>query len=132
MRATLIVVSVVAIGIALYARVLRRLKREGLVEALAATVFVLFCIYGGLAVILLASLCGKWPDGADYGLVFEVIVAPIIAGAVGWTFRERRTLSSYHEAIYRWSWGYFVGLVLVLCAAGLIWIRHILQARPVP
>ncbi|QQR84909.1 MAG: hypothetical protein IPJ76_09770 [Flavobacteriales bacterium] len=132
MRATLIVVSVLAIGIALYARVLRRLRREGLVEALAATVFVLFCLYGGLAVILLASLFREWPEGAVHGLMFEVIVAPIIAGAVGWTFRDRRTLSRFHEAIYRWSWGYFIGLVLVLCAAGLVWILHILQAKPVP
>lgn len=114
--AGLIHLVVPAIGIVFYLRVLRRIRQEGHLDALALPVLILFFIYGGLVMILLTAVCWEWSGAASLGLVFEVFVAPVMAAVIGWTFRDRKARSGYHAAVYRWSWRYFVVLVLVLCS----------------
>ena len=90
----------------------RRMRRTDIPSPPVLHYFILFATYGGWLVVLLTGLFWEWSGMASLGVVYLVLVAPFVTGALAFSLRGRCTLSSFHRAAYTASLVYS-GLMLV-------------------
>jgi uncharacterized membrane protein SirB2 len=62
--------------------------------------------YGGLLLVVLTELFGRWSGMASLGTFYLILVAPIIMGVIA--YRHRHAKTKYHKSVYIFGLLYFV------------------------
>lgn len=114
-------IVVPALGVLVFALLVRRMWREEVPSPPVLAYFILFSVYGAWLVLVLASIFGMWSGMASIGTIALVFVAPFVILVVGLTLYDRRLLSVYHWRAYVASVVYvFFMTAMIALMAGLI------------
>ncbi len=109
--AVLIHLVVPLAGLLTYMGLVRRIKKENVVDPPVLDLFLIFATYGGLLLVVLTSLMWKWSALASLGTFYLILVGPIFMGYIAYKNRNRIMESKYH------MWTYKSGLLYFPCLA---------------
>lgn len=119
-RFILIHLAVPLAGVGLFLHLRRKMLLAKVEEPPVLLLFILFATYGGLIVAILTALFWYWSGMATLGLVYLLLLAPIVTLALAVVLYRRRHLSGYHAAAFWLSAGY-VPCLLLLAAARVVY-----------
>lgn len=106
-------------GMAGYAMLAVKLRQQGASALFLAQLFLIFCCWGGLLMLVLTSLFWRWSGMASLGAGFLFLIAPFLMGGTGFCLaRILRPSMAQRRALWACG-GYFAALVLIVTVAGL-------------
>lgn len=83
-------------------------------------VFFIFATYGGLLLVVLTTFFWKWSGMASLGVIYLMIVAPVLMGIITFRHSKRKNDSIYHKWIYKFASFYF--LIAPIIIGGLFFV----------
>lgn len=118
--------TIPAAGVVFYFRLLRKMRKEEVDRAPRGSLFLLFVIYGCLAMEIFMGVSWHWSGMASLGILFLAIFAPVVCGVIALRHRYNTGLSLYHRVVFRMAVGYLLGEMVVI-GVGVVWfvVKHI-------
>ena len=108
------------IGIYYFIQIIKRMKIEQLKNPPFKELFLIFATYGGLLLVALTTLFWKWSGMASLGIIYLILLAPIIMGIIAFQNSKKQENSIYHKWVYKSSLLYF--LIAPIIIGGLFYI----------
>jgi hypothetical protein len=108
------------LGIAGYWILVQWMRRAGVPLPPVIPFFVLFFTLGGWLQVLLTALLWEWSGLASMGVLYLLVIAPILTLAIARQLRSRRRFSNFHR------WAFFLNIAYscsILVTAALAGIR---------
>jgi hypothetical protein len=118
-----IYIVVPLLGLLAFVLLLRLMRRRNLSDPPAAAFFLLFFTLGGWLEVLLTAWLWEWSGMASLGVLYLLIIAPVLTAWVSWKLRTQRLLSGFHQ------WAFILNGTypfLAVVAIGL-WLSHLGQ-----
>ena len=81
-------------GVATYAMLLRKMVAARIDSPPTVPFSVLFFTLGGWVLVLLTAWLWEWSGLASLGMIYLLLVAPVLTGVMPWKLRSQRTLST--------------------------------------
>lgn len=111
--ALLLYVALPITGITLFLILVRKMIKEKVPKPPIIPLFIAFACYGTLLVLMATHLFWYWSGMASLGLLFQLIIAPILMLWVAVESSRNAGISKYHLWIFRMAWLYFVVLLVL-------------------
>lgn len=96
------------IGIIFFIDLIRKMRFEKIENPPIIDWFLIFATYGGLLLVVLTTLFWKWSGMASIGTLYLIIVAPVIMGIISYLNYKKKSISKYHNWVYKISISYFI------------------------
>ena len=110
----LIYLVIPILGLLLYQQVCTVMDRRKVREAPRVVLAILFATYGGWLLVLLTSWLWYWSGLASLGLLYLVVVAPVLSVGFGLYLYPKRKASAFHSAAFLASAGYAIVPIAVV------------------
>ncbi len=68
--------------------------------------FILFVTLGGWLLVVLTLWYWEWSGMASLGVLYLILIAPLITGIMAWNLRFQRALSVFHSCAFFISGAY--------------------------
>lgn len=94
------------LGLAAYAILIQRMKRARIDSPPNAPFFILFFTFGGWLLVLLTAWLWEWSGMASIGMLYLLLIAPVLTAIGFWRLRSQRTLSGFHRCAFLLSGAY--------------------------
>jgi hypothetical protein len=108
------------LGVAAYAMLLRKMSAARVDSPPTIAFFVLFFTLGGWLLVLLTAWFWEWSGMASLGMLYPLLVAPVLTGAMFWKVRSQRTLSIFHQCAFFLSGAYTCFVIVAVP----LWLRY--------
>ena len=95
-------------GIIYFIAVIKKIKKENVVNAPTFELFIIFSTYGGLLLVALTTLFWQWSGMASLGTFYLILGAPIVMGIIAYRNRRTKSISKYHTWTYNFGLYYFL------------------------
>ena len=95
-------------GIIYFIAVIKKIKKENVVNAPTFELFIIFSTYGGLLLVTLTTLFWQWSGMASLGTFYLILGAPIVMGIIAYRNRRTKSISKYHTWTYNFGLYYFL------------------------
>ncbi|HMI01681.1 MAG TPA: hypothetical protein VK541_04320 [Pedobacter sp.] len=103
-------------GLAIYLRLLAKLRKQNLVSTLGIYFLIIFITYGGLLMVVLTGFFWRWSGMASLGMFYLMLPAPVLMAVTAYNNNKLKSVSKYHFLAFRAGLLYFVifpGFVLI-------------------
>jgi hypothetical protein len=100
------------LGLLAYAMLLRKMRSARIVLPPTIPFFILFFTLGGWLLVLLTVWIWEWSGMASIGMIYLILVAPVLTAVMFWKLRSQRTLSAFHRCAFVLS-GAYTCLIIV-------------------
>ena len=101
-------------GLAIYLRLLAKLRKQNLVSTLGIYFLIIFITYGGLLMVVLTGFFWRWSGMASLGLFYLLLPAPVLMAVTAYNNNKLNSLSRYHWLAFRSGLFYFAILPVVI------------------
>ena len=108
------------LGVIVFILLCRRMKRTHIQSPPFLYYFILFATYGGWLMVLLTALFWEWSGMASFGMLYLLLVAPVLTGVMFWKLRSKRTLSTFHQCAFLLSGAYTCFVIVAVP----LWLRY--------
>ena len=74
--------------------------------------FILFATFGGWLLVVLTAWLWEWSGMSSIGMIYLILVAPVVTTVMFWNLRSQRTLSAFHRCAFVLS-GTYTGFIII-------------------
>ena len=83
------------LGLLVYFALIRTMRSTKVVSAPELPFFILFFTSGGWLLVLLTVWFWEWSGLASIGMLYLILIAPVLTALMAWRLRSYRTLSGF-------------------------------------
>ncbi len=94
------------LGLAAYAILIRTMRGARVDSPPTIPFFILFFTFGGWLLVLLTAWLWEWSGMASIGMLYLLLIAPVLTAAMFWRLRSQRALSGFHRCAFLLSGAY--------------------------
>ena len=91
-------------GVGLFWALVLKMRNARLVSSPVVPFFILFFTLGGWLTVLLTVWFWEWSGMASLGMLYLVLVAPVLTAFMSWRLRHQRSLSGFH------AWAFYLSM----------------------
>jgi hypothetical protein len=102
------------LGLAAYAILMQTMRRARVDSPPTVPFFILFFTFGGWLLVLLTAWLWEWSGMASIGMIYLLLIAPVLTGIVFWRLRSQRTLSGFHRCAFLLSGAYICFVIVAV------------------
>jgi hypothetical protein len=95
-----------AVGVTLFALLVRRMQRAEVKSPPVISCFVLFATLGGWLLVLLTALFWEWSGMASLGALYLIVISPFVTAGMALNLHRSQALSVFHRIAYLASVAY--------------------------
>jgi hypothetical protein len=96
----LIYVVVPIVGLLAFWALLGAMRHRGISSPPVNAFFILFFTIGGWLEVLLTVWLWEWSGMASLGMLYLLLIAPVLTGVMCWRLRTQRGLSGFHRCAF--------------------------------
>jgi len=96
------------LGVIIFFKLVKKMRREKILNPPIFELFIVFATYGGLLIVALTTLFWEWSGLASLGILYLIIPAPIIMVIIAFRNYKLRQTSSYRNILFKVALLYFV------------------------
>jgi hypothetical protein len=85
------------LGLLVYFALIRTMRSTKVVSAPELPFFILFFTSGGWLLVLLTVWFWEWSGLASIGMLYLILIAPVLTALMAWRLRSYHTLSGFHR-----------------------------------
>jgi hypothetical protein len=100
----LIYVFTPILGVGVFWALIHKMRSAMVVSPPVVPYFILFFTLGGWLTVLLTVWFWEWSGMASLGMLYLILVAPILTAFMSWRLRLQRTLSRFH------AWAFYLSM----------------------
>ena len=89
-----------ALGLYAFNEVRLRMKDEEIERPPTVQLFILFATYGGWVLVVLTLCCWYWSGAASLGLIYLLLIAPLVTLVMAALLYRQRNLSVFHRRAF--------------------------------
>jgi hypothetical protein len=112
-----IYILVPIIGVLAFWVLIRKMRSNGVVSPPEFPFFILFFTFGGWLEVLLTAWLWEWSGLASIGMLYLILIAPVITAVMSWRLRSTLSVSAFHRWAFFVSGAYTCVVVLGVPAA---------------
>ena len=108
------------LGMAAYALLLQKMSILKIDSPPTISFFILFFTLGGWLLVILTAWLWEWSGMASLGMLYLLLVAPVLTSVMFWKLRSQRTLSRFHQCAFYLSGAYTCFAIVAIT----LWLRY--------
>ena len=101
------------LGWLMFNKLKQKMRDENVIEPPILELQMILFTYGGLLLVLFTSLFWVWSGMASLGCFYLILGAPIVMAAILFRLNKKKTLSPYHNWIFRLSYLYYIFMPII-------------------
>jgi hypothetical protein len=99
-RFAFIYILVPITGALAFLALIRKMRSKGVVSPPEIPMFILFFTFGGWLEVLLTAWLWEWSGLASIGMLYLILIAPVITAVMSWQLRSTLKLSVFHRLAF--------------------------------
>lgn len=104
----------ILLGVYTYYILITKMKNQGIKLIPWLSWLILFINYGGLLLVSLTSIFWTWSGMASIGVMYLVIIAPLLMSSIAFEMRIKKNDNVYNRRLFRLALLYLLIMPLVL------------------